>query len=245
MLADVVQFNSAFYNAKLLPTCTRGKILFKGFAKNSNAHCYQPDMEWPVWVRPWRTSSWWDNFIKEVVVPQEWPKNVWISRLTLIKFHMWKEQQQKERRGRDRRAYSFLFLPRFSAPNQRSNNLDRSFLGDIHFGKKTLWHANSIPSFSMSLLTCVFVTKHIVWRPGRLCGDSSRWKILQVFLCYTLNIRSACTIDKTNLSQINASSTFNISIMFSTLASFVWGLTGALLIMSFSCVLFFCNGLMV
>lgn len=27
MLADVVQFNSAFYNAKLLPTCTRGKIL--------------------------------------------------------------------------------------------------------------------------------------------------------------------------------------------------------------------------
>lgn len=119
------------------------------------------------------------------------------------------------------------------------------FLETSILEKKPLWHANSIPSFSMSLLTCVFVTKHIVWRPGRLCGDSSRWKILQVFLCYTLNIRSACTIDKTNLSQINASSTFNISIMFSTLASFVWGLTGALLIMSFSCVLFFCNGLMV
>lgn len=108
-----------------------------------------------------------------------------------------------------------------------------------------LWPAHTIASFSMSLLTCVFMTKHIVWRPGRFCGDLSRWKILKVFLCYTLNIWSACTIEEANLSQINTWNTFNISIMFSTLASFVWGLTSAHLIMSFSCVLFFCNGLMV
>ena len=38
------------------------------------------------WVRPGRTRAWWDNFIAEVVVPEEWKENFRMSKVNFIKF---------------------------------------------------------------------------------------------------------------------------------------------------------------
>ncbi len=35
------------------------------------------------WMRPGRTSSWWDNSENEVVVAEEWRENFWMSRTSL------------------------------------------------------------------------------------------------------------------------------------------------------------------
>ena len=37
------------------------------------------------WVRPGRTQDWWDNFIREVVVPEEWKENFRMSRGSFMK----------------------------------------------------------------------------------------------------------------------------------------------------------------
>ena len=36
-----------------------------------------------LWVGPGRTSAWWDNFVNQIVVPEEWRENFRVSRDSL------------------------------------------------------------------------------------------------------------------------------------------------------------------
>ena len=36
------------------------------------------------WIRPGRTSAWWENFVNEVVLPEEWKENFRMSRTSLL-----------------------------------------------------------------------------------------------------------------------------------------------------------------
>ena len=45
----------------------------------------QPYKQRHFWTRPGRTSAWWDNFVNEVVVAEEWRENFRISRRNLLK----------------------------------------------------------------------------------------------------------------------------------------------------------------
>ncbi|XP_060781021.1 putative nuclease HARBI1 [Neoarius graeffei] len=44
----------------------------------------KPYMERRFWVRPGRSSAWWDNFVDQVVVAEEWYENFRMSRSALI-----------------------------------------------------------------------------------------------------------------------------------------------------------------
>ena len=35
------------------------------------------------WIRPGRTSAWWDGFVSEIVLPEEWRENFRMSRTCL------------------------------------------------------------------------------------------------------------------------------------------------------------------
>ena len=37
------------------------------------------------WIRPGRTSAWWDNFVSQTVVPEEWKENFRMPRSSLLK----------------------------------------------------------------------------------------------------------------------------------------------------------------
>ena len=37
------------------------------------------------WIRPGRTSVWWDNFVSQTVVPEEWKENFRMPRSSLLK----------------------------------------------------------------------------------------------------------------------------------------------------------------
>ena len=37
------------------------------------------------WIRPSRTSVWWDNFVSQTVVPEEWKENSKMTRPSLLK----------------------------------------------------------------------------------------------------------------------------------------------------------------
>ena len=37
------------------------------------------------WIRPGRPSAWWDNFVSQTVVPEEWKENLRMSRPSLLK----------------------------------------------------------------------------------------------------------------------------------------------------------------
>ena len=41
-------------------------------------------LEQRFWTRPGRTSAWWDNFVHEVVIPEEWLANFRMSRWSLL-----------------------------------------------------------------------------------------------------------------------------------------------------------------
>ena len=43
---------------------------------------YRPQRRF--WVRPGRTSAWWDNFVDEVVIAEEWRENFRMSRVSLL-----------------------------------------------------------------------------------------------------------------------------------------------------------------
>ena len=45
----------------------------------------QPYKQRRFWTRPGRTSAWWDNFVNEVVVAEEWRENFRMSRRNLLK----------------------------------------------------------------------------------------------------------------------------------------------------------------
>ena len=37
------------------------------------------------WIRPGRTSAWWDDFVSEIVLPEEWRKNLKISHVSIMR----------------------------------------------------------------------------------------------------------------------------------------------------------------
>uniref|UniRef100_A0A667XT45 Putative nuclease HARBI1 n=1 Tax=Myripristis murdjan TaxID=586833 RepID=A0A667XT45_9TELE len=84
MVAAVVQLNSAFYNATIA-YMRRRQAIVRAICDNPRVQRrYQPYIERRFWVRPGRTSAWWDNFISEVVAPEEWRENFRMSRSALV-----------------------------------------------------------------------------------------------------------------------------------------------------------------
>ena len=61
---------------KMLSVSTSQKIVLKRLKKN-------PARPRRFWVRPGRTSAWWDNFASQTVVPEEWRENFRMSRESL------------------------------------------------------------------------------------------------------------------------------------------------------------------
>ena len=45
----------------------------------------QPGKIRRFWVRPGRTSAWWDNFLHGLVVPEEWRENFRMSKESFMK----------------------------------------------------------------------------------------------------------------------------------------------------------------
>ena len=66
----------------------------------------QPYKQRRFWTRPGRTSAWWDNFVNEVVVAEEWRENFRMSRRNLS--YLW--------------HYLFAFYP---VTSQVSRNLTK------------------------------------------------------------------------------------------------------------------------
>ena len=66
----------------------------------------QPYKQRRCWTRPGRTSAWWDNFVTEVVVAEEWRENLRMSRRNLS--YLW--------------HYLFAFYP---VTSQVSRNLTK------------------------------------------------------------------------------------------------------------------------
>ena len=61
---------------KMLSVSTSQKIVLKRLNK-------KPARPRRFWVRPGRTSAWWDNFASQTVVPEEWRENFRMSRESL------------------------------------------------------------------------------------------------------------------------------------------------------------------
>ncbi|XP_056157048.1 putative nuclease HARBI1 [Lampris incognitus] len=84
ILAAVVQLNSAFCNAAAAYV-RRRQLIVQAICDNPRIQRRrQPRKRRRFWVKPGRTSAWWDNFVNEVVVPEEWRENFRMSRSTLI-----------------------------------------------------------------------------------------------------------------------------------------------------------------
>lgn len=83
LLAAVVQLNSAFNNATTAYMRRRRAILLAIY-DHSRVRRRKPYMERRFWVRPGRTSAWWDHFVNEVAVPDEWRENFQMSRSALM-----------------------------------------------------------------------------------------------------------------------------------------------------------------
>jgi hypothetical protein len=58
---------------KMFSVSTSQKIVLKRLKK-------KPARPRRFWVRPGRTSAWWDNFASQTVVPEEWRENFRMSR---------------------------------------------------------------------------------------------------------------------------------------------------------------------
>ncbi len=84
LLAAVVQLNKAFNNATTA-YMRRRKAIIRALSDYSRVRRRpRPHMERRFWVRPGRTSAWWDKFINEAVAPEEWIENFRMSRSALI-----------------------------------------------------------------------------------------------------------------------------------------------------------------
>lgn len=84
MLAAVVQLNAAFYDATAAYMRRRRAIILALCDNSRVQRRYQPYRERRFWVRPGRTSAWWDNFVSGVVAPEEWRENFRMSRSALV-----------------------------------------------------------------------------------------------------------------------------------------------------------------
>ncbi|XP_060780301.1 putative nuclease HARBI1 [Neoarius graeffei] len=64
----------------------RRREILQAFCDVNTLQLWQrkPYMERRFWVRPGRSSAWWDNFVDQVVVAEEWRENFRMSRSALI-----------------------------------------------------------------------------------------------------------------------------------------------------------------
>ena len=53
---------------------------------SKTTRCYRGRVCKPrqFWIRPGRTCMWWDNFIKDVVVPEEWKENFRMTKTSFM-----------------------------------------------------------------------------------------------------------------------------------------------------------------
>ena len=63
-MIQIVQYSA--YRGR--PRCCRGRVSKRRF-----------------WIRPWRTRTWWDNFVADIVVPEEWRENFRMSKTSFSK----------------------------------------------------------------------------------------------------------------------------------------------------------------
>ncbi|XP_028416694.1 putative nuclease HARBI1 [Dendronephthya gigantea] len=93
LLANIIvclQLNVALYNAMMAShrrqiAVLRTHILSgppPGPIRAKNRSC-RPTRRF--WIRPGRTSAWWENFVNEVMLPEEWRENFRMSRRSLLK----------------------------------------------------------------------------------------------------------------------------------------------------------------
>lgn len=105
-----------------------------------------------------KTSAWWHNFIKKVVVPQERQKKKLINfqtdqRSTSTRA---RERQQSDWQGRNRGAHSFLFLPHFFLHLISAHATRIAHFLQTSRQRDVIMMTCSFVSFSMSLLTSTF-----------------------------------------------------------------------------------------
>ena len=59
-------------------------LLSNGPQQTLRRYRVRPYLERRFWTRPGRTSALWDNFVHEVVIPEEWLENFRMSRRSLL-----------------------------------------------------------------------------------------------------------------------------------------------------------------
>ena len=59
-------------------------LLSNGPQQTLRRYRVRPYLERRYWTRPGRTSAWWDNFVHEVVILEEWLENFRMSRRSLL-----------------------------------------------------------------------------------------------------------------------------------------------------------------
>ena len=88
-LVACLELNLALFNL-LLVSYRRSKILMRDIAFSrtsyqrlgSNTRLARARR---FWIRPRRKSAWWDNFVSQTVIPEEWKENFRMSQLSLLK----------------------------------------------------------------------------------------------------------------------------------------------------------------
>ena len=88
-LIACLELNLALFNL-LLASHRRRTILMRDIAFSSTSYRRfgsntRLARERRFWIRPERTSAWWDNFVLQSVVPEEWKENFRMSRPSLLK----------------------------------------------------------------------------------------------------------------------------------------------------------------
>nr|XP_023651694.1 putative nuclease HARBI1 [Paramormyrops kingsleyae]XP_023651695.1 putative nuclease HARBI1 [Paramormyrops kingsleyae] len=86
LLLTCIQLNSMLHivSAAYL---RKKKLIYRSllFSKETRyRQRHNPFKERQFWVKPGRSSAWWDNFVNESVVPEEWQENFRMSRTALL-----------------------------------------------------------------------------------------------------------------------------------------------------------------
>lgn len=84
-----LEINVALYNLYATALHRRrntvcSALLSNGPQQTLRRYRVRPYLERRFWTRPGRTSAWWDNFVHEVVIPEEWLENFRMSRRSLL-----------------------------------------------------------------------------------------------------------------------------------------------------------------
>ena len=88
-LIACLELNIALFNL-LLVSHKRRTILMRDIAFSRTSYRRfgsntRPARARRFWIRPGPTSAWWDNFVSQTVVPEEWKENFRMSRPSFLK----------------------------------------------------------------------------------------------------------------------------------------------------------------